>query len=381
MKVSVIIPVYNTQDYLDQCLDSVQGQTLKDIEIICVDDGSTDSSLDILRHRESKDERMTVLTQPNSRAGVARNNGIRIAKGEYLCFLDSDDFYDVEMLEKMYNQAKKVDADLCACTGRFYHQDTGEFSPWRCLTKHLTPKREVFRACELGQDAFRFVFSGPPNKIIKRSLVMEHQLEYQPIRTVNDLYFINMCVALAQRITVVTDKPMAVYRVGLSTNVQSAVPKSPLDCVAAGTALKEGMIREKLYPKMKAGYDNFIAFEIERYTVKLSPFPEAFEQLHNWYHTVGRGIYDIAIGSLDAGTLSNLMMTFEGVSFDMTSEQVRKLVIANKEKYKALYGGHKKERARFLLGQLVKLEGAPKGFFRWLSLILNDVRKKLCNRR
>ena len=91
-KVSVIIPVYNVEDYLRQCLDSVINQTLKDIEIICVDDGSTDNSLQIFREYEQKDSRVKVLTQKNQYAGVARNTGMNIARGHYYVFLDSDDF-------------------------------------------------------------------------------------------------------------------------------------------------------------------------------------------------------------------------------------------------------------------------------------------------
>ena len=91
VKVSVILPVYNVSEYLRQCMDSIVGQTLKDIEIICVDDGSTDDSLEILKEYEAKDKRVKVIEQKNAGAGAARNNGLAIATGEYLSFLDSDD--------------------------------------------------------------------------------------------------------------------------------------------------------------------------------------------------------------------------------------------------------------------------------------------------
>ena len=88
--VSVIVPVYNVENYLRQCLDSITGQTLKNIEVICVDDSSTDSSKQILEEYAEKDERVKVITQPNKGAGAARNNGLSVAKGKYLSFLDSD---------------------------------------------------------------------------------------------------------------------------------------------------------------------------------------------------------------------------------------------------------------------------------------------------
>ena len=93
VKVSVILPVYNVEKYLKECLDSILNQTLQEIEVICVDDGSTDRSLEILREYEKKDKRVIVLTQENKGAGAARNKGLAIAKGEYLSFLDSDDFF------------------------------------------------------------------------------------------------------------------------------------------------------------------------------------------------------------------------------------------------------------------------------------------------
>ena len=106
VKVSVILPVYNASDYLHQCMDSIVGQTLKDIEIICVDDGSTDNSLDILKEYEQKDKRVKVIQQKNAGAGAARNNGLSIATGEYLSFLDSDDFFELICWKRLMKKQK-----------------------------------------------------------------------------------------------------------------------------------------------------------------------------------------------------------------------------------------------------------------------------------
>lgn len=105
-KVSVIIPVYNVEKYLGECLNTVLGQTLKEIEVICVDDGSTDRSLDLLREFAQKDSRVRVLTQPNSGSGAARNNAIRHAQGQFIAFMDADDWYPRETtLERLYQCA------------------------------------------------------------------------------------------------------------------------------------------------------------------------------------------------------------------------------------------------------------------------------------
>ena len=99
-KISVVVPVYNAEEYLKESLDSIVNQTLKDIEIICVNDGSTDSSLQILQQYAAKDNRITILSQPNSRLGATRNAGITVAKGKYITFLDADDFFELTMESK-----------------------------------------------------------------------------------------------------------------------------------------------------------------------------------------------------------------------------------------------------------------------------------------
>ena len=105
-KVSVIIPVYKTEDYLRKCLDSVCNQTLKDIEIICINDCSPDGCLEILKEYASKDDRIKIIDfKENKGAACARNAGIDAAQGEYLGFVDSDDFIELDFYEKLYNKA------------------------------------------------------------------------------------------------------------------------------------------------------------------------------------------------------------------------------------------------------------------------------------
>lgn len=109
-KVSVIIPVYNTEKYLRECLDSVVNQTLKDIEIICIDDGSTDNSLKILKEYASKDDRFVILEQKNQGPAIAREYGVNNATGEYVGFVDADDFIDKNYYKLLYQSAKKQDS-------------------------------------------------------------------------------------------------------------------------------------------------------------------------------------------------------------------------------------------------------------------------------
>lgn len=112
IKISVIIPVYNTQDYLKECIDSVLNQTLADFEVICINDGSEDNSLDILKGYHDMDNRIKIVSQENRGLGASRNVGLHMAKGEYVLFLDSDDYLREDALESLYSMAIGNDLDL-----------------------------------------------------------------------------------------------------------------------------------------------------------------------------------------------------------------------------------------------------------------------------
>jgi len=127
IKISIIIPVYNVEKYLEQCLNSVVNQTLKDIEIICVNDGSTDNSKDILNEYAEKDSRIVIIDKKNAGLGAARNTGMEHVNGEYILFLDSDDWMDLEACESLYNYTLSHDSDLMIFKIRPYDENTNEF--------------------------------------------------------------------------------------------------------------------------------------------------------------------------------------------------------------------------------------------------------------
>lgn len=118
IKVSIVIPVYKCEKYLEECLESLVNQTLKEIEIICVNDGSPDNSAEILDKFAQKDSRVVVINQENQGVSAARNNALKIAKGEFIGFVDSDDWVDLDFFEKLYNAAKQNNCDMAA--GDFY---------------------------------------------------------------------------------------------------------------------------------------------------------------------------------------------------------------------------------------------------------------------
>ena len=111
-KVSVVVIVYNTEEFLEECMDSLVNQTLDDIEIICVNDESKDGSLNILRKYAKKYDNIKIINQKNQGGANAGNNGLKVAKGEYVTMIDSDDIVVLDAYEKLYNKAKETDSDI-----------------------------------------------------------------------------------------------------------------------------------------------------------------------------------------------------------------------------------------------------------------------------
>lgn len=113
--ISIIVPVYNVEKYLEHCLNSIINQTYKNLEIILVNDGSTDNSLEICESFKQKDSRIKIITKGNGGLSSARNEGLKIAKGNYISFVDSDDWIDADFIKALYNNLISTDSDMSTC--------------------------------------------------------------------------------------------------------------------------------------------------------------------------------------------------------------------------------------------------------------------------
>ncbi len=213
IKVSVIMPVYNVEKYLRQALDSVKNQSLQEIEVICVDDGSKDSSLKILQEYSKEDPRFSVLHQQNQFAGVARNRGLEAATGKYVVFWDSDDWFEKDALELMYNQCEADNAQICVCASDKYDELSKiRFRFYEYLLMKRVPSKRPFAKEDLGRYLFNFTTNIPWNKMFLRSFIEEEGLRFQSLQQANDVYFVMLALYKATAITVV-EKPLIIYRV------------------------------------------------------------------------------------------------------------------------------------------------------------------------
>jgi glycosyltransferase involved in cell wall biosynthesis len=241
IKVSVIVPVYNGEAHLEECLDSIRNQTLTDIEIICVDDGSTDSSYEILKRYKAEDDRFQIYQQENKYAGAARNLGKSHATGEYLVFWDCDDFFDLEALEKLYNRAKEVNADVCVCGGNQFLESKQKLYPWPpYLSKKKVDGCDTFNRFTHPDCYLNFTNAAAWNKIYRREYIEKLKLDFQCIRNGNDVYFTVNAIGLADRITILDEK-LVNYRVNQNSGLVCSLSKSPLTPIQAWIDIAENL--------------------------------------------------------------------------------------------------------------------------------------------
>lgn len=288
-KVSVILPVYNAQAYLRDCLDSIVGQTLKDIEIICVDDGSTDDSPAILAQYAARDSRIRILRQENRGAGAARNHGLRHARGTFLSILDCDDFFEPNMLQRGYEAGIAGDADIVVLGCDHYDSQSHTFSPCNySVNKRLLPRKEVFSPRDVKRDVFKLFVGWSWDKLFRRSFVTERQLRFQEQRTTNDLLFVFGAVVLAERITVLPEIYAHHRRLGGSL---SATREESWECFHdALTALREQMQKNGIYDRFERDFKNYcVHFSLWNLETLKEP---AHTQLYNklreeWFEEMG----------------------------------------------------------------------------------------------
>lgn len=157
-KVSVVIPCYNVEKYLRQCLDSVVNQTLRDLEIICVNDGSKDSTLSIIQEYAAKDGRIKIIDKPNGGYGESMNRGFDLATGEYLGIIESDDYAELDMFEKLYSRAKEYNLDVVKSGFFFYFSKPSERNTPHPIASHATSGRTFCPVTDFKSDMERVEF-------------------------------------------------------------------------------------------------------------------------------------------------------------------------------------------------------------------------------
>ena len=256
-KVSIIVPVYNVEKYLRECLDSIINQTLEDIEIICVNDGSTDSSLQILNDYAQKDKRIIIINKSNSGYGHTMNTGINAASGEYIGIIESDDFADKHMFEDLYKLAKDNDADI-AKSNWYLYWGKHKFS----RKNNNISSAKTFKIINSKQDKDLLRLNPSVwSAIYKREFLNKFNIRFleTPGASYQDLAFSFKVFALAERV-ILTDNAYLYYR---QDNINSSVKsKTKIYCVCDEYDEIDRFLDK--YPELK--FEFRVQEEITRYT-------------------------------------------------------------------------------------------------------------------
>jgi glycosyltransferase involved in cell wall biosynthesis len=255
-KISIIVPVYNCEKFIGQCIRSILTQSFADFELICVNDGSTDSTLHILDRFAITDDRMMIINQDNKGEGAARNTGLDKARGEYLAFFDADDFLDSKLLEKSIQAAESNNADIVIYKVDSYNEETGETLPipWS-LDIHGFPEGVI--SYKDNPDFLFFAFQNWTwNKLFKSEFIKDAGLRFHEIQRSADLFFVCCALAKAKRI-IPLPEVLYHYRTGNPESNISTNDRAPLDFYYSFVKVKEYLIEENLYNDLKRGLNNW----------------------------------------------------------------------------------------------------------------------------
>ena len=228
INVSIVVPVYNVENYLAECLERLINQSLKDIEIICINDGSTDNSLKILNDYAKKDSRIIVINKENEGQGVARNLGISLAKGEYVGFVDPDDLVHLDMYRAMYMQGKSLNSEIVICDITKYLENDNEFlktdfwleSNENCKVKSLDVPVGVNIDKELVYKSLLISPCYSCNRIYKTDFLKANNINFGTARCFEDCVFIVDSMYFAKNISYI-DSDFYIYRIHQTSTLRN----------------------------------------------------------------------------------------------------------------------------------------------------------------
>lgn len=253
--ISIVIPVYNTEKYINQCLQSLLQQSFQDFEIICIDDGSQDNSLNILKKFSTFDNRITVITQQPKGAGAARNIGLSLAKGKYISFLDSDDFFEYNYLETMFSLINKNLADIAICGYNVYDDKKGKITSFVEVPQLY--KNKVFLSKSLADCIFTITNPNAWTKMYNRKMLINEKITFEELQSANDITFVCMAFAVSKKI-VFSDKRLINYRINRDGAILNTRGRKLENFLSAIMALKKNLEDKQLFSIYEKAFNDRI---------------------------------------------------------------------------------------------------------------------------
>lgn len=248
VKISIIIPVYNAEKFLRQCLDSVAQQSYKNIEIICIDDGSVDTSSEILKNFADKDSRFVYIRQEHSNAAKARNHGLLHCSGEYVTFLDADDFLEQDIIEK-YVETTKTNADIIVSQYKLF--DNAKNIGLKTVYGIHTNKRKCFCIMGIKDKKFNITNIAVWNKLYKLSFIRNNNICFKSHDSLNDMYFGLVSLALAQSIYMCRNVSVN-YRINVMNSISTKILHTKEIFIDVLSEINERLCKEKNWSKFES---------------------------------------------------------------------------------------------------------------------------------
>ncbi|MDL2246076.1 glycosyltransferase [Methanobrevibacter sp. OttesenSCG-928-K11] len=294
MKVSVVVPVYNVEKYLNDCLDSLINQTLEDIEIICVNDGSTDNSLAILEKYQNKDNRIQIITRENGGLSAARNTGMEYTKGEYISFIDSDDWIELDTYEILYEFAKSKDLDILMFPFNFYNDDTGEIYQTQYNSLEVIDSsfdEKIFNYKDVKKSLFKISHSAY-NKIYKSSFLSNIDAHFEEGLNYEDIPFFFLTFLNTDKVSIIR-KSLYLYRIRDGSITTSGSEES-YGIFKILTIFLNLMKEKNLFEELKQDILMYLIVNIKFVYIRLN---EKFR--NDFFELIKKNYYDFNLNEVD----------------------------------------------------------------------------------
>lgn len=281
--VSVVMPIYNAVEYLAEAIDNVLRQTMIEIELICVDDGSTDGSFEVIKKKQAEDKRIRIVTENNAGPSVARNKGLVRARGEYVIFLDADDFFEPTLLERLYNLAVRKKLDIAVAKYDHYNNATGKFTP-QIASDHseLLDGGRIISKNDHPNSIFQSATGYVWNKMFKRSFLIDKNITFHPqLYVFEDVYFVCAALSLAERVGK-DAKVLVHHRIYSDQSRAKLFRKYYAQVPVVYERLKEFLSHNGMYLPLKRSFLNLSASRC--YKIYNLLWEKAKGEFYNMYH-------------------------------------------------------------------------------------------------
>ena len=251
-KISVIVTCYNLEKYIEECLDSITNQTFQDFECIIVNDGSTDNTAKVISKYVKKDSRFKLIEKEHGGVSTARNIGFDVANGEYVIFLDGDDFFSSKLIGQMHRKISKESADIVVCNYNSYYDSMKKYGP--SLLNFSRLNKNVVSFKDLPDDIFSTFTLMFWNKMFRADFLRDHALRNdESLHRAQDVEFIGRALVAAENITYITDTLVS-YRTDTGSSNVSRLHQYPYDVIRAFEKLKVYLDENNMYKNVEKSY-------------------------------------------------------------------------------------------------------------------------------